>query len=79
MTEKEKNKLKNNHKIKFTYCDLITTFLYKYFGNLCSCFCDRKQSKLWRLYEYGEKRIYEEFDITKVIKATRNFKIFLQD
>ena len=79
MTEKEQNKYKKNHKIKFTCCDIITTFWYKYLGDLCSCFCDRQQSKIWRLYEFGEKRIEEEFDIIKIIKATRNFKIFLQD
>ena len=79
MTEKEQDKFKRNYKIRFTCCDIIKTFWYKYFGNLCSCLCDRNQSKLWRLYDYGEKRIEEEFDITKVIKATRNFKIFLED
>ncbi len=77
MNDDDQKRFRKNHRIKFTCNDIIKTFWFKYFGNLCSCFCDRNQSKLWRLYKLGEARIEEEFDITKVIKTTRNFKIFL--
>ena len=54
-------------------------FFIKIFWKLFLFFCDRRESKLWRLFEYGEQRIDQEFNIAKLVKAARNLKIFMQD
>ena len=46
---------------------------------MCSCFGKPpKTDKLWRLYKQGSERIEKEFDITKIIKTTRNLKTFMK-
>ena len=37
-----------------------------------------RHDKLWRMYEIGQERIDEEFDIVSIIKSVRNLNIFLK-
>ncbi len=45
-------------------------------GYLCQACCQRKNYKLYRLFEKGYDQLEKEMDLIKLVRGIRNLKIF---
>lgn len=69
LDEQERDLLKINKVIKFSFCQTFQLFFMRL---LCLCQSGRRDSKQWRLYEEGQECLKRDFNLVKIIKHIRN-------